>query len=76
MRFLIDSFYHDKTYGVVKFKGYSEKGDLLFDRWEKSFERSGPNSGWKEVGQRVNIDPKFQDFRLKRNRIRQILPPE
>lgn len=75
MRFSIDSFYHDATYGVVKFVGYKE-GNLLFDRYEKSFERSGHNSGWKTIGQRVNIDPKFQDFRLKRKRIRPILPPE
>jgi hypothetical protein len=71
MTFKIDQFYTDPTYGVVRFKGYKD-GNLLFDRWEKSFVTSGRYSGWKEVGQRVNIDPRFQASR----KIKSIPPPE
>lgn len=71
MKFQIDHFYLDPNYGVVRFVGYKD-GNLLFDRWEKSFVRTGKFSGWKEVGQRVNIDPVFQATR----KIKPILPPE
>ena len=73
--FKIDQFYHDSVYGVVKFVGYKE-GNLLFDRFEKSFETGGPRAGWHPIGQRVNIDPKFQDSRLQKGNVRPILPPQ
>jgi hypothetical protein len=75
MRFRIDSFYHDKVYGVLKYKGMKD-GNLIFEQYEKSQFTKGKYSGWLTTGQRVNINPEFQKDRLKRGSIRQILPPE
>jgi hypothetical protein len=75
MRFKIGNFYHDKSYGVLKFEGYKD-GNLIYSQWEKSFATRGKYSGWLTTGQRVNIDPKFQEQRVKNKSIRPILPPE
>lgn len=75
MRFAIDSFYHDRSYGVLKFKGYKD-GNLIFEQYEKSFATRGKYKGWLTTGQRVNIDPYFQSHRIKNGSIRPILPPE
>lgn len=75
MIFRIDNWYGDKTYGTLKFLGIKD-GNLIFSQWEKSFVRSGKLSGWKETGQRINLDPKFQQFRVRNKQVRSILPPE
>lgn len=75
MRLKIDNFYHDKTYGVLKYKGMKD-GNLIFEQYEKSQFTRGKYSGWLTTGQRVNINPEFHKFRSSRNQIRPILPPE
>ena len=69
MKLAIDSFYFDKVYGTLKFKGYRD-GKLIFDKYERSYDR------WLEMGQRVNLDPEFQSKRANAGRTRPILPPE
>lgn len=76
MTFKIDQFYRDDSYGVVKFRGYSPTGKLLFDQFEKSFVRSGPLSGWKKTSNVVNIDPEFQSRRFGLGRLIEIPPPQ
>ena len=68
MTLKIDQFFHDSNYGVMQFKGYKE-GNLIFDRYEKGYD------GWLPLGQRVNLDPGFQEKRFKAGRTRPILPP-
>jgi hypothetical protein len=68
----IDQFYLDSNYGVMKFVGYSPEGNLMFERFVKSYE----DMGWLPMGQRVNLDPQFQTFRFKQNQTRPIPPPQ
>lgn len=75
MKFKIDQFYLDSNYGVIKFLGILD-GNLLFDRYEKSFVKSGPLSGWSKVGGRVNIEPDFQQKRANAHKVRPIPPPQ
>lgn len=76
MTFEIERFYYDDNYGYVKFRGYSDQGMLLFDRYEKSFVLDGAHSGWLPSGQRVNIDKEFQLKRLRAGKIRPSYPPQ
>lgn len=76
MKLSIDSFYYDNNYGVIKFKGRSDKGMLLFDRYEKSFITEGVGAGWHPLGQRINIDKGFMLKRIRNKLIKPILPPQ
>ncbi len=76
MSYKIDQFYQDENYGVMKFVGYSPLGNLIFDRYEKSFIVEGPGSGWMPMGQRVNLEPGFQQMRHNAGRTREIPPPQ
>ena len=69
MTFKIDQFYMDSVYGTMKYLGVKD-GNHLFDRYIKSYD------GWLPMGQRVNLDPEFQDRRNEAGRTRQILPPQ
>ncbi len=75
MKFVIDNFYLDDNYGVVKYKG-SKDGNLLFDKFDKSFVTDGPYSGWLPSGQRVNIKEEFMVRRAAKGKVRQIPPPQ
>lgn len=67
----IDTFYSDKHYGVMKFKGY-KAGNLLFDQYERAMF----TNSWEPKGQSVNIDPWFFWKRVGLGRrMRPILPP-
>jgi hypothetical protein len=69
MKLLIDQFFHDSNYGVMKFMGYKE-GNLIFDRYEKTY-----GDKWLPLGQRVNLEPGFQAKRFEAGRTRPIPPP-
>jgi hypothetical protein len=75
MKLRIDQFYRDDNYGVMKFVGYSPDEKLMFERYEKSQFTKGAYSGWLPMGQRVNLDPEFQQRRFKLGRTKPILPP-
>ncbi len=76
MRFKLDQFYRDDSYGVIKFKGYADSGKLLFEQYEKGFVKSGRYSGWLKTSNVINIDQDFQSRRFKAGRIKEIPPPQ
>ncbi len=76
MRFKIDQFYRDDSYGVIRFKGYANDGKLLFDQFEKGFVRSGRYSGWLKTSNVIIIDQEFQSRRFNAGKIKEIPPPQ
>jgi hypothetical protein len=71
----IDQFYNDSVFGIIKFIGY-KGGNLIFDKYEKSFVERGAFSGWLPAGQRVNLEPEFQRRRFRAGNTKPIPPPQ
>lgn len=61
----VDQFYATPVFGIMKFLGTQPDGAWVFDRFEKSFAKEGPNQGWY-VKDRMVADPsKFRVLEAK-----------